>query len=1045
MPAEGTARVVVPDNSGGHFSSPGAPFFALATVDSDAGGNVTHDWGFAMVPEDNLTEQILIGLGLGRDPGSASQPGENGGPIWVTPVCDTTLFVDFPDGVEGPDPVDLDGDGTAEANTEAGIVISELESLRIFRPDAENSVGPNDQTGAFLWTEDGSGDAGCRIAAAWGQDPRTASAGAPAIDVGTVIPPMPLLSAGKGVNPIQAVEGDTVTYTITIENVGRVPVPDVYVFDNLPTEVTYAAGTTVLDKNDGNGPASIPDDLTGSAFPLDNPGTNPSVPDGYLVAAVMPVGAEWTITFEATINDGVTGDAIVNEAKFSWFGEETTRDISIQLTGMTFQKTVYSGQDNGASCPGGEQVTGTAGTGITYCFTVTNVGNTDVDLIAIVDPQLDVDMDDLTLVSGSLPLGPDESITYYYESTVPQGGMDNTATATGNPVDDQGDDIPGLDNVTATDTASVAEAVPAAITGTVYDDRDGTAANAFDGSDTPIGGVSVALYAAGPDGLPTGDALATTLTDASGGYSFSGVLPGDYVIVQTDLSGYDSVTDIDGTTSNDANQVAVTLNGTDVTGRDFLDIRRLVTISGQVFDDRTGTTGGDFDAADAPVEGVTVELFAADQDGAPTGSAIASATTDATGAYSFTGVDWGEYVVVETDLANYASVTDEDGATTNTVNQIAVNVTGSDVSGQDFLDASDAAIVGTVYEDVDGDRMMDPAEIGIAGVTVRLLDGNGVEVATTTTDSSGAYRFIGLVPGDYRVVELDPAGYESTTDNDVAVSLALYATAEVDFGDIDVAGGDSALLLDAAAYCENDIPYVTYSVTPVGISPDSVTIRWDNVPDYTETLLDQPLSNTVLLWPGAAVVDGVGVAWPGWEIVDGAWVPVTDPRRGPLEFTVIVNPEQTVTLTYPPATPECAAGPSQISGRVYEDGDGSTTQETAEPGISGVTIELLDGGGNVIATTQTDSSGFYSFTGIEPGSYTVREVDPGGYVSTTGNEVPVTLGIDSFPVVDFGDLRSALTPVAVPLLSPAGLILLVLGIGLLAGHGAGRRRSGGKM
>jgi len=124
--------------------------------------------------------------------------------------------------------------------------------------------------------------------------------------------------------------------------------------------------------------------------------------------------------------------------------------------------------------------------------------------------------------------------------------------------------------------------------------------------------------------------------------------------------------------------------------------------------------------------------------------------------------------------------------------------------------------------------------------------------------------------------------------------------------------------------------------------------------------------------------------------------------------------------------------PVQISGQVWEDADNSQTVNGGETGIPEVTVELLDEEGNVIRTTQTDEDGYYGFNGLEPGNYSVRESDPGGYASTTENEVPVTLTQDVLPLeVDFGDRREV-APVGVPILSPLGWLLLSLGIGMMA-------------
>ena len=65
--------------------------------------------------------------------------------------------------------------------------------------------------------------------------------------------------------------------------------------------------------------------------------------------------------------------------------------------------------------------------------------------------------------------------------------------------------------------------------------------------------------------------------------------------------------------------------------------------------------------------------------------------------------------------------------------------------------------------------------------------------------------------------------------------------------------------------------------------------------------------------------------------------------------------------------------PSSISGTVFLDGNNNALQDGAEAGLSNVTVELLDSGGTVVATTATDGNGAYSFAGLQPGTYSVRE------------------------------------------------------------------------
>ncbi|MFM7842722.1 MAG: SdrD B-like domain-containing protein, partial [Planctomycetota bacterium] len=70
---------------------------------------------------------------------------------------------------------------------------------------------------------------------------------------------------------------------------------------------------------------------------------------------------------------------------------------------------------------------------------------------------------------------------------------------------------------------------------------------------------------------------------------------------------------------------------------------------------------------------------------------------------------------------------------------------------------------------------------------------------------------------------------------------------------------------------------------------------------------------------------------------------------------------------------------------VWHDLNANGQQDSGEPGISGVAVSLLDSSDNVVGTTTTSSSGAYAFSGLVPGSYSVRFTTPSGYVATTAN------------------------------------------------------------
>ncbi|MCP3946322.1 SdrD B-like domain-containing protein, partial [Herbaspirillum sp.] len=70
---------------------------------------------------------------------------------------------------------------------------------------------------------------------------------------------------------------------------------------------------------------------------------------------------------------------------------------------------------------------------------------------------------------------------------------------------------------------------------------------------------------------------------------------------------------------------------------------------------------------------------------------------------------------------------------------------------------------------------------------------------------------------------------------------------------------------------------------------------------------------------------------------------------------------------------------------VWYDADQDGVQGAGEPGISGVTVKLINPDtGAVIRTTATDGSGYYGFGSLAPGSYAVEFELPAGYSSFTG-------------------------------------------------------------
>ena len=164
-------------------------------------------------------------------------------------------------------------------------------------------------------------------------------------------------------------------------------------------------------------------------------------------------------------------------------------------------------------------------------------------------------------------------------------------------------------------------------------------------------------------------------------------------------------------------------------------------------------------------KGVTVALLK--EDGTPVLDANGdpmTAVTDEKGAYQFVGLAPASYrvVIVDPDKGDLAGLIPTQAYTGKGETQASVTISDASVQGVDFGLVAPATIGDRVWNDKDGNGA-DNGEPGVPGVTVILKDANGVEVARTTTDANGNYRFTGLVPGTYTVDIEVPAGFNAAT------------------------------------------------------------------------------------------------------------------------------------------------------------------------------------------------------------------------------------------------------------------------------------------
>ena len=909
--------------------------------------------------------------------------------------------------------------------------IAPLDSERIYDSDG-------DQTAMKLWVCDGTDSV---IAAAWGEDPNTAPAGAPSLDLGTTVLNGVPFSAGKSVALLTDLNsnglydvGDTVRYSVIVRNAGSLPLAAnaMHVSDTFPTELTYVTGST-LGKLGTNAATSVPDDGTGTAFPLD--GT------GLYVPVAIPPFSEYVYTFDGVIPAYPSGGTIVNNASVDDGTTFRTPTVTFEVqNNAVIGNLVWFDIDLDGVQDGGAEV-GIAGVTVT----LKDASGNDVD-------------SNLTL-AGVQPTTTTTNASGIYSFTVPAGTYTVQVTPPSgysvSPQNQGSDDAADSDISTSTfrtasytvtggqtnNTIDAGLTQPSSISGSVLADAD----NDNDG-DTGISGVTVTLFSdPNGDGNPADGAQvgSPVVTPSNGAYSFTNLPPGNYVVVQTQPSTHLTVTDGDTTTPGDDvanasttdNRIPVTLTSNENdTGNDFIEELPGI-VSGSVLADTNNDNTGD-----SGIASVTVTLFTdPNNDGDPSdGVQVGSpATTAANGSYSFTSVPPGNYVVVETQPSGYLTVSDGDSTTpgddvanaSTTDNRVPVTITAGETdSGNDFIEEQPGSISGSVLADTNNDNTGDS---GIASVTVTLFsdpngDGNpadGAQVGSpATTAANGSYSFTNLAPGTYVVVETQPAGYltvtdvdsttpgddvanSSTTDNRIPVTITA---AESDTGNDFIEEQPGIITGSVLSDTDND------NDGDVGISGVTLTLvdsSGNPVDGDTVTAGVQPITTTTAA-NGSYTFSNVPPGTYGvLETQPAGALSVADKDGGNLDE---IRPITVTAGGTNSGNDFIEESPGTISGSVLAD---TNNDDDGDTGISGVTITLFtdpNGDGNPADGTQvgvpttTDSFGEYSFTGLTPGNYVVVETQPSGYLtvtdgdstgagddvanaSTTDNRVPVGL------------------------------------------------------
>ena len=736
--------------------------------------------------------------------------------------------------------------------------------------------------------------------------------------------------------------GDNVTFRIDAGNSGQGKAPDVKVAEAFPAGTTFVSAESHLCTSGYT--SGVPDECStgGAAGTFD--GTTWKLGD-------MLAGQHASLYVTVTLDQGTDGKTLENTASFVNPPEydqnpnNNSAKASISVKHRLSGKVYYDANDSSSYTDGEEG----------FKDITVELLRPDGSVVATTTTDADGNYSFTRLAAGDYTVkvtkaGAIADLTQTEDPDATKDSTSGTVTLNaGNPVQEN---------------INFGYVKKHAISGTVYLDqnRDKTKNT----GDIAQSGVTVKLVD------PSGNVVATTTTDADGNYSFTGLNDGTYT-VQVDKTGplasTEQTEDPSGQGDSRSQAITFTRSDPDVTNVNF-GYAEDYTISGTVYydKDRSETLNN----GEPGFDGITVNLL--DEAGAT----VATTTTKADGTYSFTKLPAGKYTVkVEpSDLLKKLEQTeDPDDTKDHTSGVVQVNHDNPSVQNVNFGYATNYTIKGTIYRDADRSESLEDGEKLYQGVTVDLLDNAGNVVATTTTDASGAYAFTNLEEGTYKVrvrkegpiADLDqtedPDATKDNTSGDITLELNDPIKENVNFGyisDNSISGTvyrddnrSGALNSGESGYPEQTVQLLDKDGTVIATTKTDANgmYSFDKLPDGTYS---------VKVVKDGALADTEQTGDPD-STLDNASEPITLDEANPTK--------KDVDFGYVPDY--------FIKGTIYRDGNRSGALDTDEKLYEGVTVQLRDADGTVVATTTTDADGAYSFDKLPAGTYTVTVVQDG--------------------------------------------------------------------
>jgi phosphatidate phosphatase APP1 len=404
------------------------------------------------------------------------------------------------------------------------------------------------------------------------------------------------------------------------------------------------------------------------------------------------------------------------------------------------------------------------------------------------------------------------------------------------------------------------------------------------------------------------------------------------------------------------------------------------SIGDLVWDDTNGD--GIKDAGESGFANVTVALYE-DVNGngvydSGTDILLDTVTTDASGAYDFSGVAAGDYLVTVTDTNNVLTGYALTGGTTDPT---AVTLTAGEVNDTVDFGYAFGTVDGRVYIDNNADGLYDPGiDTPLPGVGVTVTDANST-VYNLTTDPYGYFTTpaaVGAATVDVNDADLPDDGVPPSPDwalttgstDSTAVTVPAGGTATDDTGYVLTAGTG---LVQGTLYTDvNGNGYYDSGDTP--LSGVDVDITDSAAGTYTVTTDANGYFQQVVP-AGSTTVDVDETTLPA-----GATL-TTDIHGEGNDPTVVTVPDGGAATDN---TGYLSSTTGLVEGTIYRDDNADGQYILADDfELAGVTVVITDANGGVYTVT-TDSNGYFSQT-VAAGDATVDVVDadiPAGYTLT---------------------------------------------------------------